>query len=79
MGGCQSKKETIKAVAIEPIYNSEVPINPSEDTSYKFIWISIHTTSKDFLKYQENGFVIPCDKSNNTYGRLWLRKPRQIK
>ena len=34
MGGCQSKKETIKAVAI---YNSEVPINPSEDASYKFI------------------------------------------
>lgn len=43
-------------------------------------FMDLYTYSiEGFLKYQENGFVIPCDKSNNTYGRLWLRKPRQIK
>jgi len=68
MGNCIQKP---KKGGIET--NNILPINPSEDPLGNYLWINIHTNNDDFLKKQEEGFVI-CMTTNTNIGHKWLRK-----
>jgi len=80
MGNCINKKAiTVEGITIIPenkIHEiNKIPNNPYEDHEGNYIWINLHTTNEDFLKKQEEGFVIALEEKKGSYN-LWFRKPR---
>jgi len=76
-------KNSVKEIIMEnTVHVAEIIINPDhflcpmkpiEDTNGKYIWKSIHTNNIDFVKFQEEGFIITTDL---IHGYTWLRKPK---
>lgn len=78
MGLCFAK-EKIKIIEGEVInevdYNYD-PKNPVDDIQNKFIWVSLHTSDKNFSIVQEKGFCIVGNKEINALSRVWMRQKR---
>jgi len=72
MGNCiqKPKKIVIKDSSIE--VDHIPPMDPSKDPFGNYLWINIHTNNVNFLKKQEEGFVVSM--SDSSIGHKWLRK-----
>lgn len=89
MGNCiqKNKLKIVEGISVIPeinecYQNRKYPNFPSEDTEGNYIWLSLHTSSSNLQKKQEEGFVISSYNSSvnpTNYGiNLWLRKQRII-
>ena len=74
MGNCiqKPKKIVIKDSSIE-VVNNIPPMDPSKDPFGNYLWINIHTNNVNFLKKQEEGFVLSMS-DDSSIGYKWLRK-----
>lgn len=63
---------------INASFITDKPTNPNEDINEEYIWLFIHTNNNDFIKAQEQGYII-SSKEKVDYGYLWMRKKRKEK
>ena len=84
MGNCiqKNKLKIVKGVSVinECHEIKRYPNFPAEDTEGNYIWLSLHTSSSNLQKKQEEGFIISSHNSSvnpTNYGiNIWLRKKR---
>ena len=84
MGNCSGKIEAIEAIEIIGEKNTTYyPKHPNEDQEGNYLWLSASISHYQFIKLQENGFVIAYNPNSVnevlSSERVWLRKPRDIK
>ena len=83
MGNCSGKIAAIEAVEIIGEKNTYYPKHPNEDQEGNYLWLSASISHYQFIKLQENGFVIAYNPNSGnevlSSERVWLRKPRDIK
>ena len=53
----------------------KLPLSPVDDVTGNYIWLSIHTTNDDFLRKQEDGFIVSMGE-HISHGQVWFRKLR---
>ena len=83
MGNCSGKIAAIEAVEIIGEKKTYYPKHPNEDQEGNYLWLSASISHYQFIKLQENGFVIAYNPNSGnevlSSERVWLRKPRDIK
>ena len=80
MGNCIQRGNKIIVEAVDISVKDVLPRTPFEDFNGNYYWISLYSYStKDIIKYQEEGYSIISKTDHKLSDRLWLRKSRFLK